>query len=89
MPSHIRGNAEAIRFGDVFDLPKLRRALGKPVIEWDDVRDVDSPNYDILGCWNLWAVVNKDIESPRGSYLTEWIGLGEHFSFPAFVFTVC
>jgi hypothetical protein len=77
MPSHIEGNAQPIPFGEVFDLPRLRRALGRPIVEWDDVKDIDSPEYDVLGCWNLWAVVMPGVDShPRESASPEYIKLG-------------
>ncbi|KAJ7483554.1 hypothetical protein FB451DRAFT_1029523 [Mycena latifolia] len=68
-PTHIsRGDptgGPTIDFGDVFDVPRLERALGQPVIEWWQVKDRTSKKYDALGCWNVWQAVNKDHKGPH------------------------
>jgi hypothetical protein len=77
IPSHIGGDTPPITFGDVFDVPRLQSALGIPVLEWHQVKDVDSENLDDLGCWSVWEAVQHDEQTPRGSYLTDWLKLGK------------
>lgn len=38
IPSHIGGHVPPIPFGEVFDVPRLRKELGKPVLEWREVK---------------------------------------------------
>ncbi|KAK7058451.1 hypothetical protein VNI00_002085 [Paramarasmius palmivorus] len=65
-PSHIGGDKPPIAFGDVFDVPRLSKLLGKPVIEWRDIKDPKSEHVDDLGCWSVWASVQGD-PNPRDS----------------------
>jgi hypothetical protein len=62
--------------GDVFDLPRLSDTLGIHIIEWIDVKDMDSPVLDTLGCWNIWQTVQQNGANPRHSVAPEDIGLG-------------
>ncbi|KAH7916414.1 hypothetical protein BJ138DRAFT_468258 [Hygrophoropsis aurantiaca] len=75
IPSHIGGSVPPIAFGGVFDVPRLSQAIGKPILEWHEVKDVDSKTLDDLGCWNVWEVVQKDEHKPRGSFLYDWLKL--------------
>ncbi|KIJ66268.1 hypothetical protein HYDPIDRAFT_174416 [Hydnomerulius pinastri MD-312] len=75
IPSHVGGDTPPIAFGDVFDTRRLRKALGIPILEWHEVKDVDSKSLDVLGCWSLWEVVQNEEHKPRGSFLTEWLKL--------------
>lgn len=75
-PSHIGGHVPPISFGQVFDLPRLRRLLGKPVLEWLDVKNTSLGSVDELGCWNLWESVQYRESHPRGSVTTEHLKLG-------------
>ncbi|KAF9225474.1 hypothetical protein BS17DRAFT_879488 [Gyrodon lividus] len=75
IPSHIGGDTPPIAFGDVFDIPRLQNALGIPILEWHQVKDVDSQNIDQVGCWTVWEAVQNDEHTPRGSSLTEWLKL--------------
>ncbi|KAJ7654723.1 hypothetical protein B0H17DRAFT_956880 [Mycena rosella] len=67
MSTHLPGNAPALHFGEVFDLPRLRRALGKPVLEWREVKQPNSPILDDIGCWNIWESVQYRENAPRHS----------------------
>ncbi|KAJ8523387.1 hypothetical protein ONZ45_g176 [Pleurotus djamor] len=66
-PSHIGGSVPPIPFGEVFDVPRLRRLLGKPVLEWREVKDPSSETVDDIGCWNLWESVQYHEHYPRRS----------------------
>ncbi|KIK97545.1 hypothetical protein PAXRUDRAFT_824800 [Paxillus rubicundulus Ve08.2h10] len=75
IPSHVGGDTPPIAFGDVFDVAQLQNALGIPILEWHQVKDVDSQNLDDLGCWSVWEAVQHDEQKPRGSFLTDWLKL--------------
>ncbi len=75
-PSHIGGSVPPIAFGDVFDVPRLRKALNKPIIEWRDVKDPASNQLDNLGCWNVWESSQFYEPHPRGSPVLYHLGLG-------------
>ncbi|KAJ7088883.1 hypothetical protein B0H15DRAFT_939266 [Mycena belliarum] len=68
-PAHIwKGDpiwGPTIDFGQVFDVPRLSEALGKPVLEWWEVKDPTSKAVDPLGCWNVWQAVNKNNPGPH------------------------
>lgn len=53
--SHIGKGGKYINYGEVFDLPRLRRSLRTPILEWKDVKQEGSPVVDALGCWSIWA----------------------------------
>jgi len=52
-PSHIGYDRPPIAFGDVFDVVRMRKLIGKPIVEWRDVKDPTSEALDTLGCWNV------------------------------------
>ncbi|KAK0194202.1 hypothetical protein F5146DRAFT_926365 [Armillaria mellea] len=67
-PSHIGPAAPPIAFGDVFDVPRLRQALDRPILEWRDVKDPNSAELDGLGCWNVWEATSQNhAQGPRES----------------------
>jgi len=68
-PSHIGGSVPPIDFGDVFDMSRLRSGLGKPVLEWHQVKDRNSTEIDELGCWNVWEAVQDREAFPRQSFV--------------------
>ncbi|TFK99714.1 hypothetical protein BDV98DRAFT_623553 [Pterulicium gracile] len=72
-PSHIGGGVPPIAFGEVFDLPRLRKLLGKPILEWRDVKvlpvSYEPEDTEDLGCWNLWQTVQYREAIPRFLYL--------------------
>ncbi|KIM70241.1 hypothetical protein SCLCIDRAFT_102054 [Scleroderma citrinum Foug A] len=75
IPSHIGPDALDIPFGHVFDVPRLSKAIGLPILEWEQVKDVDSTVVDELGCWALWPVVAEEDIPPRGSSVVEKLKL--------------
>ncbi|KAF8956056.1 hypothetical protein BDZ97DRAFT_1853458 [Flammula alnicola] len=75
IPSHIGGSVPPIDFGDVFDVPRLRKAMKKPLLEWHEVKNRSSEVVDELGCWNTWEAVQQREPFPRGSAITSWLKL--------------
>jgi hypothetical protein len=56
-----------LRFGEIFDLPRLSSTLGVPILEWDDVKNLTSDIYDEIGCWSVWHLAVGDVRwSIRG-----------------------
>ncbi|KAK7031507.1 hypothetical protein R3P38DRAFT_2924051 [Favolaschia claudopus] len=45
--------ATVVNFSEVFDLPRLQKELKRPILEWWQVKDSESPMMDELGCWSL------------------------------------
>ncbi|KAJ3916990.1 hypothetical protein F5877DRAFT_80388 [Lentinula edodes] len=70
-PSHVNiGAANPVRpiaFGDVFDVPLMRKLTGKAILEWREVKDAESEDVDEIGCWNIWESVQYREHAPRGS----------------------
>jgi len=56
-----------IMVSKVFDLPRLERELGHPVLEWPQVKDSHSTEVDSLGCWNIHQVNDLGSHGPRHS----------------------
>ena len=75
-PSHIGGTVPPIPFGDVFDVPRLRQSLRRPVLEWREVKDSSSREIDELGCWNVWEAVQDREHNPRHSVVPDLLSLG-------------
>ena len=75
-PSHIGGHVPPLDFGHVFDVPRLRKELGKPVLEWHEVKDRHSQEVDELGCWNVWEAVQDREAYPRRSHVPDHLKLG-------------
>ncbi|KAJ6575269.1 hypothetical protein B0H19DRAFT_635080 [Mycena capillaripes] len=72
IPSHIGGHVPPIPFGQVFDVPRLRNELGKPVLEWREVKDYQNGTFvDDLGCWNVWEAVQYREAFPRRSRIPD------------------
>ncbi|KAJ7150201.1 hypothetical protein C8R46DRAFT_1229772 [Mycena filopes] len=69
MSTHLPGHAPPLMFGDAFDVPRLRRALGRPVLEWQDVKEKNSTVLDDIGCWNVWGSVQYNDPNPRHSHV--------------------
>jgi hypothetical protein len=80
-PSHIGGAVPPIDFGLVFDVPRLRKALRKPVLEWHDVKDRNSTSVDELGCWNVWEASQSREDYPRRSQVPDHLKLGSSRNF--------
>ncbi|KIO34077.1 hypothetical protein M407DRAFT_64761, partial [Tulasnella calospora MUT 4182] len=53
--SHIGKDGKYINYGEAFDLPRLRRSLCIPILEWKDVKQEGTHVVDGLGCWSIWA----------------------------------
>jgi hypothetical protein len=78
-PSHVNGHGHAphIPFGDVFDVPRLRKHLNKPVLEWREVKDYShSSEVEEIGCWSTWEAVQERETFPRGSSIPIELNLG-------------
>ncbi|KAL4252409.1 hypothetical protein ABKN59_004871 [Abortiporus biennis] len=52
---------------EIFDIPRLERALQLPVLEWQQVKDRNSSEVDGLGCWNIYQVDDLHAQGPRQS----------------------
>ncbi|PPQ78032.1 hypothetical protein CVT25_015577 [Psilocybe cyanescens] len=74
-PSHIGGHVPPISFGDVFDVPRLTKAINSPLLEWYQVKNQSSGDFDELGCWSVWEAVQDREQSPRGSSATNMLKL--------------
>lgn len=74
--THLPGNSPSFNFGDAFDVPRLRSALGKPVLEWREVKMSNSPIVDDIGCWNTWESVQDTDRFPRHSVVPGKLNLG-------------
>ncbi|KAJ7293725.1 hypothetical protein C8J57DRAFT_35960 [Mycena rebaudengoi] len=75
IPSHIGGHVTPIPFGEVFDVPRLRAGLDRPVLEWREVKDLNSTVLDTVGCWNTWEAVQYREAFPRRSRIPDDLGL--------------
>lgn len=75
-PSHVGGSVPPIDFGLVFDVPRLRQAIGKPLLEWREVKDPNSTSVDELGCWNVWEASQSREDYPRRSHVPDHLKLG-------------
>ncbi|KAK2460112.1 hypothetical protein APHAL10511_007878 [Amanita phalloides] len=68
-PTHVGYYSETIDFGKVFDVPRLSKAIGLPVLEWHEVKDRNSSEVDVLGCWDVWETVQNETHEARFSRL--------------------
>jgi hypothetical protein len=68
-PSHVGRDAPLVPFSEIFDLPRLQAALRVPLVEWHEVKDIESEETDTLGCWSVWNTVRQ--QGPRDSLLYE------------------
>lgn len=78
--SHIGGASVPIAFSAIFDVSRLAREIGAPVLEWHQIKNIalaeSLAEQDDLGCWNIWEVDNIPADAPRGSYTTLMLNLG-------------
>lgn len=73
---HVGGpDVERIPFSEVFDVPRLSKAIDLPILEWHQVKDTESEEIEELGCWSVWASVSRPPEGPRGSRVPSDLGL--------------
>ncbi|KAF7347413.1 hypothetical protein MVEN_01497200 [Mycena venus] len=75
MSTHLPGNTPPLPFSEAFDLRRFRSLLGKPVLEWGEVKQTNSQILDDLGCWNVWESVQFNAKSPRHSTVHEKLNL--------------
>ena len=57
----------------------MERELGMDIIEWKDVKDPQSEEVDVLGCWNVYEVASMQATEPRFSRNVMDLKLGERF----------
>lgn len=91
--AHVGGKPKQvppITFGEIFDIPHLRKALNWPVLEWSEVKKaaydvplshettpVDGVVMEELGCWGIRTVGNKGSQDPGHSVHEMLLQLGE------------
>lgn len=81
-PSHFSGGSPDTEvvdttFGEVFDVPRLAKKLGMPILEWWQVKDRKSTTVDSLGCWNVWQAVMENSSGPQYSATPGKLNIGE------------
>jgi hypothetical protein len=77
IPTHIGGHVPPINFGEVFDIPRLRKALRIPIIEWHEIKNLSAHERDEIGCWSVWQAVQERDPEPRNSFLVDLLTLGQ------------
>ncbi len=77
-PSHVLQDGEAwvLPFGEVFDVPRMQKAMNIPILEWHDVKREEDGERDELGCWNIWEVTQHREAFPRYSSIPDYLNLG-------------
>ncbi|KAJ7757463.1 hypothetical protein B0H16DRAFT_1536747 [Mycena metata] len=75
MSAHLPGDPPPLFFGEAFDVPRLRKSLGKPVLEWNEVKQTRSPIVDEIGCWNTWESVQYNDRGHRHSNVPWFLNL--------------
>lgn len=73
MPSYLMLNSLStdrtpLNFGDVFNITHLRQAIGKPILEWQDVKASNSTLLENLSCWSVWQTIQTVDKAPRQSF---------------------
>ncbi|KAG6330421.1 hypothetical protein ID866_8669 [Astraeus odoratus] len=64
IPSHVGGEQPFLQFSEVFDIARLRKTLRTHILEWDQVKDVNSTLVEPLGCWAVWPATAIIPNSP-------------------------
>ena len=80
-PSHAiagRHDVGNINFGEVFDVDYLSKAIGVPVLEWHEVKNLSNKEVENIGCWSIWQAVQTRDLKPRITSALDLQGLGEH-----------
>ncbi|KAG6328267.1 hypothetical protein ID866_10822 [Astraeus odoratus] len=68
LPTHVGAEEPYVPFHEVFDILRLSEALRMPILEWDEVKDVNSSTVDELGCWAVWPTIyTQGTTGPRRS----------------------
>ncbi|KAJ7173651.1 hypothetical protein C8R46DRAFT_119249 [Mycena filopes] len=57
IPINMPPNSTELDFGEVFDIPRLQKAIGLPILEWPQVKVPHSNVVDDLGCWSVLDMV--------------------------------
>ncbi|KAH7105754.1 hypothetical protein BKA62DRAFT_687863 [Auriculariales sp. MPI-PUGE-AT-0066] len=70
-PTHVGEEAGFLHFGDVFDVQRLSKLIRMPVLEWRDVKDVKSKEFEEIGCWSAWSISGPDDGKARHSFIPE------------------
>ena len=76
-PSHMDLRIPPFPFGEVFDVPRLSKTIGSPILEWHEVKDPESEVLDDLGCWNVWETVNAGATGARETPPLRTLKLGK------------
>ncbi|KAJ7626252.1 hypothetical protein DFH06DRAFT_1285110 [Mycena polygramma] len=74
-PTHVGGSAPTIAFSEVFDLPRLEKAISTRILEWHQVKDPESEIIDPIGCWNVWQAVRSAHTEPHFNSASKRLGL--------------
>ncbi|KAG1831497.1 hypothetical protein EV424DRAFT_1469968 [Suillus variegatus] len=74
LSDHIDPSAPPFVFGEVFDVPRLSRAVGIHLLQWHKVKDPESQVLDNLGCWTILETVQQHIEIPEPRRNVSWTG---------------
>jgi len=77
IPTHIGGHVPPINFGEVFDIPRLSKALRIPIVEWHEMKNLSAHERDEIGCWSVWQAVQEQEQEPRKSFLLDLLDLGQ------------
>ncbi|KAF5368391.1 hypothetical protein D9758_002236 [Tetrapyrgos nigripes] len=72
-PSHIGYDVPPIPFRDVFDIDRMRKLIGKPILEWQDLKDPKSEALENLGCWNVWESTLKPPPDVSYTKTPNWV----------------
>ncbi|KAJ7173652.1 hypothetical protein C8R46DRAFT_1083522 [Mycena filopes] len=59
IPVYQPQDSPELDFGEVFDIPRLQKAMGWPILEWPQVKIPHSNVVDDLGCWSVMNVTQR------------------------------
>ncbi|KZT51339.1 hypothetical protein CALCODRAFT_487998 [Calocera cornea HHB12733] len=83
-PTHFPKSAGTMRFSDIFDIPRLERALNMPILEWDDIKiaheNVSYVPREDLGCWSSWMAGGEENNQPRDTENPKLLGLNVQYT---------
>jgi hypothetical protein len=79
-PTHVGGSAPTLAFGEVFDIPRLQKAIGAQILEWHQVKDPQSEVVDTMGCWSVWKAVQSFNTDSHFTSATMRLKLGRYLS---------
>lgn len=51
-PTHVGNAAGFIPFSEIFDLPRMSKAIGIPMVEWGQLKNLTSEPLEDIGCWD-------------------------------------